>query len=302
MRWDGGEEGGDVEDRRGLSPLHIGGGIGAGGVILALIGYFVFGIDPRQILAADPAAGPAAEQQQAATGAPTDPQGRFANVVFTSTERVWASQFKAQGKTWENPKLVLYDQATITGCGIGQEAMGPFYCPRDGKVYLDLAFFRELSQRFGAPGDFARAYVIAHEVGHHVQNLLGVSDKAAQAEQAAGSRAGANRVSVAVELQADCYAGVWAKAYQQTGRLDPGDIPVALKAASSVGDDTLQRQTRGVVVPDSFTHGSAAQRTHWFAQGYQSGDPASCNTFKAMSGAEPGSDSGADPAPTPDPQ
>jgi predicted metalloprotease len=278
MRWEGGEEGGNVEDRRGMGPVGIGGGVGVIGVIVALIGYFVFGIDPRSILSAEQQVAPQAEQQ-GAQGAPKDAQGRFANVVFTSVNKTWAAEFQRAGRTYEPPTLVLYEQSTVTGCGIGQTAMGPFYCPRDRKVYLDLAFFRELSDRFGAPGDFARAYVIAHEVGHHVQNLLGVSDMATRSEQAAGSRSAANRVSMKVELQADCYAGVWAKRYQATGRLDPGDIDNALTAASAVGDDTLQKRTRGTVVPDSFTHGSAAQRTQWFRTGLNSGDPDACDTF-----------------------
>jgi hypothetical protein len=170
--------------------------------------------------------------------------------------------------------------------------MGPFYCPNDRKVYLDLGFFRELSQKYGASGDFARAYVVAHEVGHHVQNLLGVSDQAARAQRMSGTRAGANRVSVKVELQADCYAGVWAKRYQATGRLDPGDIDSALSAASAVGDDTLQRRSRGEVAPDSFTHGSAAQRTHWFQTGYKTGNPDACDTFATAPGSPPPEDSG----------
>ena len=282
MRWDGGEEGSDVEDRRGLGPAHIGGGVGIVGIVIALIGYFVFHIDLRAILAAEQGgAGPVA-QQQGTMGAPKDEQGRFANVVFTSVNKSWAAQFSKSNVTWENPTLVLYDQATVTACGFGQAAMGPFYCPRDRKVYLDLGFFRELSDRFGAKGDFARAYVIAHEVGHHVQNELGLSDRAEALQRRAlsnGDKAGANKVSVALELQADCYAGVWAHSYQGTGRMDPGDIDSALAAATAVGDDTLQKAGRGEVVPESFTHGSAAQRTHWFRAGYESGDPNACATF-----------------------
>ncbi len=277
MRWQGGERDGDVEDRRGLGPARIGGGIGLGGVVIVLIAYFVFGIDPRALLSADPGAG--SEQQQGVAGSPKDAEGAFADTVFTSVNRSWAAQFQREGRVWEKPVLVLYDQATTTACGFGQAAMGPFYCPNDRKVYLDLGFFRELESRFGASGEFARAYVIAHEVGHHVQNLEGISEKAEEAQQAAGSRRGANRVSVRVELQADCYAGVWAKSYAGTGRMEDGDIDSAISAAAAVGDDRLQRESQGVVMPDSFTHGSAAQRTEWFRRGWSSGDPAACDTF-----------------------
>jgi predicted metalloprotease len=190
------------------------------------------------------------------------------------------------GRTYTPPNpLVLYDQATGTQCGTGESAMGPFYCPRDLRVYLDLEFFDELSMRFGAPGDFAQAYVIAHEIGHHVQNLLGTSDKVQQAEARASSRADANRYSIALELQADCYAGVWAAhASDASGgkvALEPGDLDEGLKAAAGVGDDTLQKQTQGRVVPDSFTHGTSAQRQRWLQQGYSTGDPKACDTFAA---------------------
>lgn len=272
MRLGDEEESGNVEDRRGLGPVAIGGG-GLAIVVLALIGYFVFGVDPGKMLAA---LEQTPVQQQGQLGAPTDPQGAFAAKVLRSTEEVWGAKFQAIGRTYEPPTLVLYDTVTTTGCGLGQSAMGPFYCPQDRRVFLDLTFFRELDSRFGAPGEAASAYVIAHEVGHHVQNLLGISDRVAQAEQAAGSRAAANRISVETELQADCFAGVWAKA---SGRLDPADIEQARNAAAAVGDDRLQRATRGVVVPDSFTHGASAQRTHWFRLGWNTGDPGACDTF-----------------------
>jgi hypothetical protein len=277
MRGQGGRESGNIEDRRGLGPVAIGGG-GIGAVVLALIGYFVFGVDPSALLSSQQANAP---QQQGVVGAPSDTEGRFVDVVNTSLEDVWTPLLARRGLRYDPPKVVLYDQATGTGCGMGQAAMGPFYCPTDRKVYLDLAFFRELEQRFGAPGEFARAYVIAHEVGHHVQNLTGTSEKVSRAEQMASSETEANRYSVRLELQADCYAGVWARHYAGTGRLDPGDIESALGAASAVGDDTLQKQSRGRVVPDSFTHGSAAQRTQWFSAGYRSGDPDDCDTFQA---------------------
>jgi hypothetical protein len=271
MRLDDEGESGNVEDRRGLGPVAIGGG-GLGAVVLALIGYFVFGVSPSQMTGGAP---PGA-QQQGRMGAPSDPQGAFAAKVLKTTEDVWSAKFQAVGQTYDPPTLVLYEEATTTACGFGQAAMGPFYCPPDRRVYLDLSFFRELDQRFGAPGQAARAYVIAHEVGHHVQNLLGISDQARRAEQAAGSRAGANRISVKTELQADCFAGVWARA---SGRLDPADIEQAMTAAAAVGDDRLQRETQGVVVPDSFTHGSSADRQKWFMTGYKSGDPNACDTF-----------------------
>lgn len=274
MRLGDEEESGNVEDRRGLGPVAIGGG-GLGVVILALIGYFVFGVDPGKLLATLDQT--PAQQQQGALGAPKDPEGAFAAKVLRSTEEVWGAKFQAIGRRYEPPTLVLYDTATTTGCGLGQSAMGPFYCPEDRRVFLDLTFFRELDSRFGAPGEAARAYVIAHEVGHHVQNLLGISARVSDAEQAAGSRAGANKISVRTELQADCFAGVWARA---SGRLDAADIDQAVNAAAAVGDDRLQRETQGVVVPDSFTHGSSAERTHWFRLGWNTGDPAACDTYR----------------------
>jgi predicted metalloprotease len=275
MRIDDEEESGNVEDRRGLGPAHYAGG----GIVLTLIvvvaAYF-FHVDPQQLLDDLNGAQAPAEQQQGTTGAPTDPQGAFSAKVLRSTEQVWGEKFTAIGKQYEPPTLVLYDTATTTGCGFGQAAMGPFYCPQDSKVYLDLTFFRDLESRFGAPGQAARAYVIAHEIGHHVQNQLGISARVQDEEQAAESRAGANRVSVKTELQADCFAGVWAKA---SGRLDAADIAQVMNAASAIGDDRLQRETQGEVVPDSFTHGTSEQRQHWFTVGWKSGDPGACDTF-----------------------
>lgn len=275
MRLGDEEESRNVEDRRGLGPIAIGGG-GLGAVVLALLAYFVFGVDPGKMLATMEQQSPA-QEQQGRLGAPTDPQGAFAAKVLKSTEEVWGAKFQGIGRTYTPPTLVLYDAATTTGCGLGQAAMGPFYCPQDHRVFLDLTFFRELDSRFGAPGEAARAYVIAHEVGHHVQNLLGISDQVAEAEQAAGDRAAVNHISVETELQADCFAGVWARA---SGRLDAADIEQAQNAAAAVGDDRLQRETQGVAVPDSFTHGTSAQRAHWFRTGWESGDPAACDTFR----------------------
>jgi predicted metalloprotease len=261
-----------------------GGGLGA--AALGLIGYFFFGINPLLIMDAVNQVSPSA-QQEGRTGTPRDQLGRFVDTIESSTTDVWRAEFRQMGRTYQPPNpLVLYDQATGTQCGQGEAAMGPFYCPRDSRVYLDLQFFQELSSRFGAPGDFAQAYVIAHEIGHHVQNLLGTSEQVQQAEARARGQADANRYSVALELQADCYAGVWAAHAEQVSggkvALEPGDLEEGLRAAAAVGDDTLQKQTRGRVVPDSFTHGSAAQRQHWLQQGYSTGDPKACNTFAGV--------------------
>ncbi len=280
MRWGGGRESGNIEDRRGLGPVGVG-GLGIGGVVLALVGYFVFGIDPSTTMSVVEGAQPQAEQQAGFRGQPKDEAGRFVDVVSTSVDDVWTAIFKQEGQTYRPPAaVVLYDQATGTGCGTGQAAMGPFYCPQDQKVYLDLAFWQELETKFGAQGEAARAYVIAHEIGHHVQNLLGQSDQARRM----GAR-GAESGSVRLELQADCYAGVWAAHASEVSNgqvaLDPKDIEDGLRAAAAVGDDTLQRQATGHVAPDSFTHGSSEQRMRWFRTGVSTGDPAACDTFRA---------------------
>jgi predicted metalloprotease len=274
MRWQVGRGSSNISDRRGMGPAAIGGG-GIGALVLVAIGYFVFG-DPNALQGLQQ--GAAVQQQPGVQGRPGDQGGEFVSQILGSTEDVWNAQFQGD---YQPPRTVLYEQATRTACGVGQAAMGPFYCPADRTVYLDLTFFRELDAKFGAPGDFAAAYVIAHEVGHHVQTLTGVSDQVRRAQRAAGSRAEANRYSMALELQADCYAGVWARqADAQRRWLDPGDIEAGLRAAAAVGDDTLQRRSSGRVVPDSFTHGSAAQRRQWFMTGYQSGDPTACDTFR----------------------
>jgi hypothetical protein len=283
MEWEGGRESGDIEDRRGLGPVGIGGGIGVGGVVLALIGYFVFGVNPSTTLSALSGAqsqgGYSQEQQQGVRGTPQDEQGRFVDVISTNVDDVWKAVFRNMGRSYKPPEaVVLYDQSTGTGCGLGQSAMGPFYCPQDQKVYLDLSFWNELSGRFGASGEAARAYVIAHEIGHHVQQLLG-QDQEARKLGAHGAESG----SVRLELQADCYAGVWAAhaAEVSDGKvaLGPKDIEDGLRAAAAVGDDTLQKETQGQVVPDSFTHGTSAQRMKWFRTGAQTGDPTACDTF-----------------------
>lgn len=277
MRW-GGEGGGNIEDRRGMGAAGVG-GLGAGGVILALVGYFVFGIDPSTTTRVLESGG--AQQQEGVRGAPADEAGRFVDVVSGNVDDVWQAQFRQSGQTYERPAaIVLYDRATGTGCGMGQSAMGPFYCPADRKVYLDLSFWQELETKFGAGGEAARAYVIAHEIGHHVQTLTGASDRARRL----GAR-GAESGAVRLELQADCYAGVWAAhAASVSGgqvALDPRDIEDGLRAAAAVGDDTLQRKSQGRVMPDAFTHGSSEQRMRWFRRGAQTGDPNACDTFRA---------------------
>ena len=280
MRWQDGRDGGGVEDRRGMGSVGVG-GVGVGGVVLALIGYFVFGVDPSTTLSVvGGGAGPAA-QQEGVQGTPKDEAGRFVDVVSTNVDDVWRAVFRQSGQTYRPADaIVLYDQATSTGCGRGQSAMGPFYCPADRKVYLDLSFWQELETKYGAGGEAARAYVIAHEIGHHVQNLTGANDQA----QKMGAK-GAESGSVRLELQADCYAGVWAaRASEVSGgkvSLNPTDIEDGLRAASAVGDDTLQRKSQGRVVPDAFTHGSSEQRMRWFRKGSQSGDPDACDTFGA---------------------
>jgi len=282
MRWEGGRQSGDIEDRRGLGPVGVG-GVGVGGVVLALVGYFVFGISPSTTLHALNGAGAPAAQQQGVQGPVADKAGQFVDVVSTNVNDVWSQVFRQEGRSYRPPRsVVLYSQATGTGCGLGQSAMGPFYCPQDQRVYLDLSFWQELEGRFGAKGDAAKAYVIAHEMGHHVQNLLGATETAQQM----GAR-GADSGSVRLELQADCYAGVWAAhASEVSGgqvALDPSDIEDGLRAAAAVGDDALQREATGRVAPDSFTHGTSAQRMRWFRAGAKSGDPAACDTFRAPS-------------------
>lgn len=282
MRWDLGNRYGGVEDRRGMGGVGLAGG-GIGAAVLGLIGYFFFGINPLTIMDAANQLAPQT-QEEGRRGTPQDRAGQFVDTIFSSTTDVWRAEFQQMGRMYTPPdSIVLYDQATGTQCGLGQAAMGPFYCPNDKRVYLDLQFFDELSSRFGAPGDFAQAYVIAHEVGHHVQQLLGIGDSTRKAEERAASRTEANRYSIALELQADCYAGVWAAhAAQVSGgkvALEPGDLQEGLRAAAAVGDDTLQKQTQGRVVPDSFTHGTSAQRQHWLEQGYSTGDPKACDTF-----------------------
>ncbi len=282
MKWEEGREG-EVEDRRGLTAGHYVGGGGIGLLVIALIGYFFFHINPDQILsAADSGPGaPVATGQQTSLSQPTDPEGKFSATIYASADDTWSAIFAKQGKAYHKPKMVLYTEDTGTACGEGQSAMGPFYCPEDESIYLDVDFFQTLDQQLGAPGDFAKSYVIAHEFGHHIQKLLGVSDAVEKKEQGM-SQSAANALSVKVELQADCYAGVWAQqSNKKMNWIEAGDIDEAMNAAAAVGDDTLQKETQGTVVPDSFTHGTSAQRQHWFKAGYQTGDPSSCDTFDA---------------------
>jgi predicted metalloprotease len=283
MRLDDESESSNVEDRRGEGGGGLGrGGIGIGTVVLALAASYFFGIDPSLILGlASNAPNPATHSAPAHKPPANDEMARFVSKVLGSTETTWATVFREGGGTYQEPKLVLFTGATPTACGTGQSAMGPFYCPADKKVYIDLAFYRDLKERFQAPGEFAQAYVIAHEVGHHVQNLLGISDKVHNAQQRT-NKVKANALSVQLELQADCFAGVWGyRADSMRHIIEPGDVEQALTAASAIGDDRLQKQARGQIVPESFTHGSSEQRMRWFKRGMESGDVRQCDTFKA---------------------
>ncbi|MBK7899213.1 MAG: neutral zinc metallopeptidase [Azonexus sp.] len=284
MRLEDQRESDNVEDRRGSGGGRgglAGGRLGLGGVVLALVVSYFTGINPMTLLGLVEQV-PSARQEAPAQRPPADdPMARFVSRVLASTEDVWHDIFQSSGRRYEDPKLVLFTGSTPTACGTGQSAMGPFYCPGDHKVYIDLAFFRDLKERFRAPGDFAQAYVIAHEVGHHVQNLLGISAKVQEARQRSREAEG-NALSVRLELQADCLAGVWGKrTATMKDVLEPGDLEEALTAATAIGDDRLQQQSRGHIVPESFTHGTSAQRVRWFRRGFDSGDMNQCNTFAA---------------------
>jgi predicted metalloprotease len=282
MRWESGRRSTNIEDRRGMSGGTVIGGGGIGIVILLLIISFITGTNPlelmQQVDTGAPAGGPAE------TGPPpgNDPQAQFVSVVLGDTEDTWRRIFSQRGGTYEDPVLVLFDGSVRSACGLASSAVGPFYCPGDHKLYLDLSFFRELAQRFGAPGEFAQAYVVAHEVGHHVQTLLGLSARVNQA-RARVSEADGNALSVRQELQADCYAGVWGHHAARRNLLEEGDVEDGLRAAAAIGDDRLQKQSQGYVVPESFTHGSSEQRQRWLLRGLQSGDIGQCDTFSAGS-------------------
>ena len=302
MRWQGGRESDNVEDRRSDDGGGAGGGFGGGGgglgfglvrgggisgiliLVVMFFGLRAIGIDPWPILFGDSMA-PSVQTQQTAPrtvaqggNADGDEAGHFARVVLGETEDVWSGVFKSMGKTYQPPVMVLFSNRVSSACGLASAASGPFYCPGDRKLYLDLSFFNELSSRFGATGDFANAYVIAHEVGHHVQNLLGILPKVNEMRQS-GSEAQSNALSVRVELQADCFAGVWGYYTNQKGIVEAGDLESALNAAHQIGDDTLQKRSQGYVVPDSFTHGTSAQRATWFKRGFDSGKLEACDTF-----------------------
>jgi predicted metalloprotease len=282
MRWEQGRRSDNIEDRRGM---RIGGkglaGGGIGAIVLALVVMY-FGGDPSVVLDQISNQAPTQTEQQAAPSSPEEEKLKdFMSVVLADTEDVWSTLFKASGQPYPQPHLVLFSGAVQSACGHAEAAMGPFYCPGDHKLYLDMRFFNDLAQRHDAPGDFAQAYVVAHEVGHHVQTLLGISDKVHAAQSRASATEG-NALQVRMELQADCFAGVWAfHANRERHILEPGDTEEALAAAAGVGDDRLQKQARGYVVPESFTHGSSKQRMRWFTRGMQSGDPGQCDTFKA---------------------
>ena len=273
----------NVEDRRGQSfggRGLVGGGIGT--LVLVVVGLF-FGIDPRVILGLAETAQTVQESRapQAPAKAPTDPAGQFVSGVLLDTEKTWSTLFKQLGREYREPKVVIFERATRSACGTGQSAMGPFYCPLDQSVYIDLSFYRALQERFKAPGDFAQAYVIAHEVGHHVQNQLGIMEKT-QALRQRLNEAQSNALSVRVELQADCFAGVWAHHAGNRNLLEAGDVEEAMRAAAAIGDDNIQRRTQGQIVPESFTHGSSEQRVRWFMTGMKSGQITACNTFEGV--------------------
>lgn len=289
MQLDNQDESSNVEDRRG-SDGNFGGGsgglgrgrLGIGTLVAALAASYFFGIDPSVILGLASNFESQPSQRVTAQKPPAnDEMARFVSKVLASTESTWEPIFREGGSRYQEPKLVLFNGSTPTACGTGQSAMGPFYCPSDQKVYIDLSFYRDLKERFHAPGEFAQAYVIAHEVGHHVQNLLGISEKVRNAQQGA-STARANALSVRLELQADCFAGVWGnRADAAKNIIEPGEIQQALTAASAIGDDRLQQQTQGRIVPESFTHGSSDQRMRWFKRGMDTGDLRQCDAFKA---------------------
>jgi len=285
MRWEDGRESDQVEDRRGAGGGRLAIG-GCGTLIVVLVISLLTGVNPLRILqlmdgssSSTQASAPPAGGSPPRTGA-EDKETKFVKVILASTEDTWSSIFQASGRQYELPTLVLYTDQTSTECGYGSSAQGPFYCPLDHKVYLDLGFFEELSQRFGAPGDFARAYVVAHEIGHHVQQQLGIADRVDELRRR--SRDDANQLSVRLELQADCFAGVWGNRGARKGLLEPGDAEEGLRAAQAIGDDRLQRMATGRIQPESFTHGSSQQRVEWLKRGLDSGDPGACNTFEGV--------------------
>ena len=285
MRWEGQRESSNVEDRRGMSPARVGGvgGLGIGGIILVLAVSYFTGTNPLTLLnmldGVQNMTESSAPTDSGRIGAPSDQLGKFASVVLADTETTWTGLL---GQRYENPRMVLFSGAVQSACGTTSSAVGPFYCPGDHKLYLDLSFFEEMSQRLGAPGDFAQAYVIAHEVGHHVQNLMGIAEKVHRLQRQ-GSETEGNALSVRMELQADCFAGVWGHhANRDRNLIEPGDFEEGLRAASAIGDDRLQKLARGQVQPESWTHGSSEQRMTWLRKGLESGDPKACDTFSGV--------------------
>ena len=292
MRWEAGRRSENVEDRRGMgTAARVGGGIGGLGLVLVLGIALFTGVNPLALIGllgggaveapAPPTPGGSGPSAPGGPGrAGPDPQAQLVSVILADTEDTWGQIFAASGRRYEPPRLVLFSRATPSACGMGQAAMGPFYCPQDRQVYIDLAFFGELARRFGAPGDFAQAYVLAHEVGHHVQNLLGIAEEVHGMRRRASPQQG-NALSVLIELQADCLAGVWAHhAHRQRQILEAGDVEEGLRAAAAIGDDVMQRRAQGHVVPESWTHGSSAQRVQWFRQGLTAGRVDQCDTFR----------------------
>lgn len=285
MRWEGQRESSNIEDRRGMGPARVGsvGGLGIGGIVLVLAVSYFTGTNPLTLInmlsGVQSMTESSAPSEPAPTGAPRDQLGKFASVVLADTETTWKQLL---GSEYEEPRLVLFSGGVRSACGMTSSAVGPFYCPGDHKVYLDLTFFNEMAQRLGAPGDFAQAYVIAHEVGHHVQNLTGVAGKITRLQRQASEK-DANALSVRMELQADCFAGVWGHhANRKRNLIEPGDFEEGLKAAAAIGDDRLQKMGQGYVQPESWTHGSSDQRMTWLRRGLESGDPGVCNTFEGI--------------------
>lgn len=282
MKWEGNRESDNVEDRRGAGGGFGGKSVGLGTVVIALVASYFLGVSPMTVLEVLTGGGMSSVQEVPAQRPPeTDQMAKFVSTVLADTEDTWTALFRSQGASYARPKLVLFSGSTPTACGTGQSASGPFYCPGDQKIYIDLSFYRLMQQRFKVSGEFAQAYVIAHEVGHHVQHLMGITDKVDTARRRMSQSQG-NALSVRLELQADCFAGVWAHhADRARSILESGDVEAALNAASAIGDDALQRQAQGEVIPDSFTHGTSAQRVRWFTTGIKSGQVTDCNTFEA---------------------
>ena len=280
MRWEGQRESGNIEDRRGMGPARIGGGLGLGGLVLVLAVSYFTGINPLTLIdmlnGVQDMTESSEPSEPAPIGAPNDQLGKFAAIVLADTETTWRQLL---GPQYEYPRLVLFTGGVHSACGSTSSAVGPFYCPNDRKVYLDLSFFNAMARRFGAPGDFAQAYVIAHEVGHHVQNFMGIAEKVTRLRQQASEREG-NALSVQMELQADCFAGVWGyHAKRERNLIEPGDFEEGMKAAAAIGDDRLQKMGQGYVQPESWTHGSSEQRRTWLRKGLETGDPKACDTF-----------------------